>query len=188
MSVSNKFDRIGDDTVKAKTGKLWQEWFKILDKARTKKMNHKEIFTFIHSQHGVSKWWSRMITVAYERERGLREKYQQPEGYEISCSKIIAVPICALYEYFYDAKKREMWLGKRKITIRKATKSKSMRITWSNGKTNLDVNFYKKGNNKSQIAVQHSKLTDLKTAEKMKPYWKGKLEKLNQLCKFNCSL
>ena len=181
MSVSNKFNRIGDDTVKAKTGKLWQEWFKILDKARAKEMNHKEIFSFLHNQFVVSAWWSRMITVAYESARGLREKHQQPEGYEISCSKTIAVPIGVLYEYFYDTKRRGMWLGKKKITIRKATKDKSMRVTWSDRKTNLDVNFYEKGNNKSQIAVQHSNLTDLKTAEKMKTYWKGKLEKLKQL-------
>ena len=179
--MSNKIERIGDDTVKAKTGKLWQEWFKIIDKARTKGMNHQEIFSLLCNQFSVSEWWSRMIKVTYERERGLREKFQQPEGYEISCSKTIAVPTGVLYEYFYDAKKREMWLGKKKITIRKVTKDKSMRITWSDGRTNLDVNFYKKGNNKSQIAVQHSKLTDLKTAEKMKTYWKGKLEKLNQL-------
>lgn len=181
MTTSNKSAKIGNDTVKAKTGKVWQEWFKILDKAGSKEMKHKEIISFIHNQFGLSDWWSRMITVTYERDRGLREKYQQPEGYEISCSKTIAVPIGVLFEHFYNSQKREKWLGKKKITIRKATKDKSIRITWSDGKTNLDVNFYQKGNNKSQIAIQHSKLADLETAEKMKTYWKGKLEKLNKL-------
>ena len=181
MSLFKKFDRIGDDTVKAKTGKVWQEWFKILDEARAKKMNHREILSFLHNRFGVSTWWSRTITVTYEDKRGLREKYQQPEGYEISCSKTIAVPIGVLYKHFFEEKKRETWLGKKKITIRKATKDKSIRITWSDGKTNLDVNFYEKGNNKSQIAIQHSKLTDLKEAEKMKTYWKEKLENLKQL-------
>jgi hypothetical protein len=51
-----------------------------------------------------------------------------------------------------------------------------MRITWSDGKSHVDVNFYDKGDNKCRISVQHTRLTSAARAEKMKKYWAGKLE------------
>jgi hypothetical protein len=38
--------RIGDEAVRAKTGKTWSQWFDILDKAGAKRISHKEIATF----------------------------------------------------------------------------------------------------------------------------------------------
>jgi len=70
-----------------------------------------------------------MVTVAYERDRGLREKYLKPDGYEISHSKTMGVPVDILFQYFSDTRKRKKWLGNEKIHIRKSTKNKSMRIT-----------------------------------------------------------
>ena len=64
------------------------------------------------------------------------------------------------------------------IVIRKATRPKSMRITWSDRKTSLEVNFYAKGVGKGQVVVQHSKLPDAKAAAKMKGYWAKTLDRL----------
>lgn len=181
MPNDKKFDRIGDDAVKTKTEKSWKEWFSILDKAGSKRMNHKEIAIYLKKRYSISAWWSQMVTEAYERDRGLRKKYQKPDGYEISRSKTIAVPIRVLFSNFYDKKKRDRWLGKEKILIRKSSKDKFIRITWSANNTNLEVNFYEKEKNKSQVVVQHGRLSDIKNAEEMKVFWKGKLEKLKQL-------
>ncbi len=62
--------------------------------------------------------------------------------------------------------------------MRKATANKSMRITWSDGKTHVDANFYDRGRGKSQVSVQHSKLTSAKLSEKMKTFWRGRLAEL----------
>jgi hypothetical protein len=53
---------------------------------------------------------------------------------------------------------RKTWLPE-SITIRKATANKSMRITWIDEVTHLNVDFYSKGELKSQVVVQHSKIT-----------------------------
>ena len=34
---------VSDDAVRAKTGKKWDEWFKLLDNAGTRMMDHREI-------------------------------------------------------------------------------------------------------------------------------------------------
>ena len=75
---------MSDEAVKAKTGKTWKEWFAILDKAGARKMTHKEIVQVLNSEHGVGPWWQQMVTVTYEHERGLRDRHEKPEGYQIS--------------------------------------------------------------------------------------------------------
>jgi hypothetical protein len=50
----------------------------------------------------------------------------------------------------------------------------------SHDKTGLEVYFYPKGDDKSQVVVQHSKLPDAKVAAKMKTYWGKALDRLRQ--------
>ncbi len=171
--------RMSDEAVKAKTGKTWAEWFAILDKAGAKKLNHRGIVALVGKYHRVGPWWEQMVTVGYERARGLRAVHEKPRGFEISSSKTVAALAARLFAAWENAKLRERWLGEA-IVVRKATPHKSLRITWSDGNTNLDVAIYPKGQGKSQISVQHGKLPDAKAAERMKLYWADKLEQLRQ--------
>jgi hypothetical protein len=47
-----------------------------------------------------------------------------------------------LYKAWSEAKLRKRWLPEKGLVIRKATPEKAMRITWSDGKTSVSVNFY----------------------------------------------
>jgi hypothetical protein len=53
-----------------------------------------------------------------------------------------------------------------------------MRVSWNDKKTSLEINFYPKGADKSQVVVQHSKLPDAKSSAKMKTYWGKALDRL----------
>jgi hypothetical protein len=171
---------ISDEAVRKKTGKGWKEWFALLDRAGAKKMSHAEI-----AQHldgiGVPGWWAQMVTVEYERARGSREKYQQAAGgyYSASASRTLAVSLDTLYRHWADEKLRSRWL-KEKIAVRKATADKSMRITWPGG-TSVEVYFQGKGEQKSQVAVQHTKLAGAKDVERMKKHWRAALDRLQNL-------
>jgi len=173
-----KIARISDAAVKARTGKTWVEWFKILDAAGAKKLDHKGIVAILSAQRGISEWWQQMVTVGYERERGLREVHQTPRGYSMSASRTVAAPPMILYNAWLDQKTRARWLPKTKFEIRKATEGKSIRITWTDKKTNVDVGFFPKPNGKSQVAVQHDKLPDAKAVARMKGYWGKALDRL----------
>jgi len=173
-----KGPRMSDDAVKAKTGKVWNEWFSILDKAGAKKMSHQEIVEVLNSKYNVGPWWGQMVTVSYEQARGLRDKHEKPSGYEISVSRTVDVPLTTLYRSFANEKVRQAWLDEEGLEVRKKTPNKNMRVTWKDGKTSLDIAFAAKSGNKSQVVVQHSKLPDAKTAEKMKGYWAHALTRL----------
>jgi len=170
-------DRMSDAAVKAKTGKDWQQWFAILDKAGAKKMSHKEIAKYLYGKRGVPGWWSQMVTVTYEQERRLREKHERPDGYSVSASKTFGVSLDTIYRHWSDEKLRKEWL-KDKFTIRKATANKSIRITWSDN-TSVDIEFYNKGAAKSQVAVQHSRLSSAAQVERTRARWKAALERLS---------
>ena len=170
--------RVGDEAVKAKTGKNWSEWFTLLDKAGAKKMSHQDIVKFLSSKHDVGPWWQQMVTVAYEQASGLRRENQRPNGYQISVSRTLNASLGASYKAFADEKLRAEWLGEKGLVVRRATPNKTMRLTWKDKATSMEVYFTKKDANKTQVVVQHTKLPDATAATKMKTYWGKKLDRL----------
>ena len=171
---------IGDDAVKAATGKSWAEWFVILDKAGAKTMSHKAIALYLHDKLNCPPWWSQMVTVAYEQKLGLRVKHQRPEGYQVSVSRTLNATSASLDRAWNDSRSRKRWLVE-PIEIRTSTAKKSLRITWKDKKTSVEVNFYPKGDSKCQITVQHSKLKDAQAATRMKAFWADALDRLRSV-------
>lgn len=179
MATAKKAARISDESVAAKTGRTWGEWFKLLDKAGAAKMNHKQIVAVLAEQK-VSPWWQQSITVTYEQERGLREKHEVAGGYSVSRSRTIKAKVETLFDAWEKATTRRKWLGVSGLTVRRATPNKSIRITWPD-ETHVEVLFYAKGDDKTQMVVTHSKLKDAKSGEAQKAFWSEKIEKLESL-------
>ena len=179
-----QFAGVGDEAVRAKTGKGWREWFALLDKAGAQKMAHKDIAQYLYDTHKVGGWWSQMITVGYEQAKGLREKHERADGhYDISVSRTLKVPIAKVFAAWQNEKERKKWLGKNGLVIRTTNANKSMRITWVDRKTSLELYFYSKGPAKSQLVVQHSKLLNANATAKMKTYWSKNLDRLKEFLK-----
>lgn len=169
---------ISNAAVQAKTGRVWAEWFTLLDTDGAADMTHREIAAALRDRHGLSGWWSQMVTVAYEQARGRREPHQTTRGYQVGVSKTVPVSVEALFTAWEDEASRRHWLGNEPITIRRATRPKSMRITWSDGQTNVDVSFWDKGPTKSTVQVQHSKLADREDVEAKRTFWRAALGRL----------
>jgi hypothetical protein len=171
--------QMSDEAVKARTGKVWSEWFEILDKAGATKWQHQEITAYLRKTHKVGPWWTQMVAVPYEHARGLREKFQKCSGeFSASGSRTLNGPMTKLYEAWTDEKLRRRWLPDAKMEITTATPNKSLRAKWDDGKSRLSVNFYPKSADKNQAAVDHMKLANSKECAKMKTYW---FEALNRL-------
>jgi uncharacterized protein YndB with AHSA1/START domain len=172
---------ISTAAVRAKTGKGWADWFKLLDRAGAVEMNHTAIAKHLHDKHDCPPWWSQMIAVGYEQERGLRVKHQKYDGgFSASASKTVAVPLADLYAAWTDAKLRRRWLPGAKITVSTATPNKSLRIVWGDG-TRVEAGFLAKGAGKSQVAVEHRKLAGVQAVAKAKEYWTTALGKLKEM-------
>jgi len=171
---------MSDDAVRARTGKGWSEWTAALDAVGAALKPHREIARHLHDVHGVPRWWSQMVTVGYERIRGLREMGQRRGGgYEASKSKTFAVPLTRLYRAFAAPRERARWLAGFDPVVRKATPEKTMRWAWQDG-TSVELAFVAKGPAKSQVAIQHRKLAAKADAERMKELWAERLGALGR--------
>jgi hypothetical protein len=171
-------ERVPDAKIKEATGKKWDQWFSILDRWGAKGRKHGEIARFLMETHEVENWWAQTITVGYERDRGLRLKYQQADGFTISASKTIAVPLEVLFDAFVNARTRRKWLTGGRMTLRTSQQGRSARFNWEDGSTRVNVGFTAKGPSKSMVALAHERLRDADEAETTKALWKQRLAEL----------
>lgn len=170
---------MSDASVSKRTGRTWAQWVRTLDAARAHEKPHREIAEHVSSL-GTPDWWSQMVTVGYERIRGLRDRGQRRGGgYEATKSRTYSVPVEKLFNAFANARTRRRWLPV-KITVRSATPRKYMRLTWDDGAP-VQVGFTSKGAEKSAVAVAHQKLPDRSAAEAMKKAWSEHVDRLGQL-------
>jgi len=171
---------IGDGAVRAKTGKTWADWLRILDKAGARAWGHAEIARHLHTRRGLPGWWSQMVAVGYEQARGLREKQQTPSGYQVSVSRTLPVPVGVAFRAWKDARTRARWLPEKDLVIHKSTPNKSLRLTWTDGAKCVEVNFYPRPSGRSIVSVQHRMLKASSAATKMKRFWSDSLDRMRR--------
>jgi hypothetical protein len=68
--AQTNFSKISSEAVKTKTGKGWNEWFKILDKFNVGANGHRLAAKHLSDKHKLGPWWSQAVTIRYEWERG----------------------------------------------------------------------------------------------------------------------
>ena len=175
-----KLAGMSDAAVKKATGCNWARWVKALDQWGAASMSHTQIAELVSEKWHVQSWWSQMVTVGYERIHGRREKGQLCSGdFAVSKSRTFAVPIEQLYAAFTPARIHR-WLDGSKPTMRKSTLNKSVRMKWEDG-TTVAINFWKKGERKSQAALGHEGFTSKADAERMRAWWTERFTALGEL-------
>ena len=161
------------------TGRDWAQWVVTLDAAHASEKPHSQIAEYVSSL-GTPDWWSQMVTVGYERIRGLREKGQRRGGaYEANKSRTFTVPVEKLFAAFTNARTRKRWLDQG-LKLRTTHANKTIRASFDDG-TLAQFYFTDKGNGKSTVAVQHQKLPDKETATRTKQWWAERLEALAKM-------
>jgi uncharacterized protein YndB with AHSA1/START domain len=174
---------MSDAAVKAKTGCTWDRWVLALDYHKAYDWPHRKIVEYVHQKYKMPGWWSQMVTVGYERIKGLRDVGQRRGGsYEASKSRTFNAPAAAVFDAFADESVRSRWLPGVSLTVRKATSPKSVRITWDDG-SSVQVWLTAKGAGKCSAAVQHTKLPDRAAVERTKQYWAERLAALGEVLK-----
>ncbi|HYF40757.1 MAG TPA: hypothetical protein VD930_13765 [Gemmatimonadales bacterium] len=170
-----------DAILKEKTGCSWERWVLALDRAKADSWPHPKIAKYVMEKYKIPGWWAQTVTVGYERIKGRREVGQRVDGsFEANKSKTFAAPLGRVYHAFNDAGIRSRWLSESGLTIRGATREKSMRIVWPD-RTPVEIWFLRKGKDKSQVALAHRKLPDRAAVDRMKQYWGERLEALKEI-------
>ena len=172
---------MSEAAVTAATGRGWQEWFVLLDAWDAASRPHPEIARWLVTEQGVAGWWAQSVTVAYEQARGLRAPGQHADGWSVSATKTVAVPVELLFAAFEDKAMRERWLPGAQLRLRTATPPRTARYDWEDGSTRVVVGFTGLDEAKSRVAIQHERLPDADTAEAMKAWWRERVSALKPL-------
>jgi hypothetical protein len=169
---------LSDAAVQKRTGCTWEKWVWALDRVGADSWSHRAIAEYVHTAYKIPDWWTQTVTVGYERIKGLREIGQRRSGgYEATRSKTIAAPASAVFRAFAHARARRAWLPGVKVVVRRATPSRSIRMTWEDG-TSVEVWLTPKGAGKTAAQVQHRKLAGKEDAESRRRYWGERLTAL----------
>lgn len=172
---------MSDDAVRRKTGRTWKQWVGVLDAVDATTLRHRDIARYLRDDHDVDAWWSQMLTVGYERIRGLRDVGQRRGGhYDANKSKTFGVPLPKLYKAFSVARTRARWLPGVKLAVRTAQPNKSMRVTWPDG-TSVHFYFTARGEAKSVVTIQHTGFKSKTAVARSKAYWGERLDALAEV-------
>ena len=164
---------LSNKTAIKSTGHDLEYWFKVLD--RFGKVNgHTKAAEFLSSEHKVQAWHAQMITVTWERSRGLRQENQSCTGtFQVSVSRSIPASPDWIAHFINDAKARKEWLKTSSPALRKAMEEAfandkrmemkkagyaRMRYKWLSSVVELRV--YGKPGLKSSIVADSSELPD----------------------------
>jgi hypothetical protein len=172
-----------DEAIRQRTGRGWEEWFDLLDEWGAADRSHREIARWVAEQQGIEPlaWNAQAVAGSYELARGLRAVGEHEDGFAITASKTVAVPVERLYEAFVDESLRARWLPDAELRQRTALKPKSVRFDWGDGETRVIVGFVAKGEAKSTAALQHVRLADAGEAERMKAYWRERVATMKEV-------
>jgi hypothetical protein len=172
-----------DESIRERTGRGWEEWFDLLDDWGAAERSHRETARWVAELQGIHPlaWNAQAVVGSYERARGLRAVGEHADGFTVTASKTVAVPVDQLYDAFVDESLRERWLPDGELRERTATKPKSARFDWGDGGTRVSVTFLAKGEAKSTAALQHARLADAEEAERMKAFWRDRVATLKEV-------
>ena len=171
----------GDDALRAATGKDWNEWLALLDAsgAAAQGLDHQRLLELtMQSLPETAGWWAQMVSVGYERVRGLREKHESCNGeFQATLSKTFPVPLFAAFAAWADASIRGEWLDAPDLSFTKLNAGRNIRARWPDGSL-LDIRFNATGPDRCQIVVDTMKLNDGEAVQQAKAFWQAQFERL----------
>jgi uncharacterized protein YndB with AHSA1/START domain len=172
---------MSDDAIRQRTGRGWEEWLDLLDEWGAGERPHREIARWVAEQLTTEPlgWNAQAITLGYERARGGRAVGERADGFAVSASKTVAVPVDRLFDAFVDESSRARWLPDGdSLRARSASRPKAAHYDWGEGGSRVHVTLAPKDDGRSTVTVSHERLADAREAERMKGYWRERVAAL----------
>ena len=174
---------ISDASAVKATGRGFDHWFAVLDAFGAPAKGHTASAAHLRMDHGVRGWHAQMITVAYERSRGLRSLNQSCTGeFQVGVSKAVAGTVEDVVAAMRgkgwlegaDPELARAWPDPAPWTMKRPGDAK-LRFKWGAGAVEIRVTAKKNG---ATVVVDNMKLADATHVERRRSQWRAALEKL----------
>lgn len=192
--------KVTSDSVFKCTGKHWQEWIELLDKAGARSWTHQETVAFLKKKHKLGPWWQQGVTSGYEIAIGRRIEGQNIKGeYMVTSTKSLAFGVQKSWKVLTSKNGLAVWLkplspvsiaaGAQFETtdgffgeVRTLKKERSIRMTWQDPnwekKTVLQIMLVARPKEKSIVVFNHTEIRELKVQALLRRRWKSVLVEL----------
>lgn len=165
--------KITDEAVLNASGKTWSQWFSELENKGFLDLGHREITKRLNHEYEVPLWWAQTIAYAFERKHELNETHVTKADFEVSVSKTFHYPVTAV-----AGLAREWFEHENRVELRSNNNDKHLRCNWLTDDSRIHVHFNAKGEKKTQMIVQHEKLSNQSDVDVMRNYWKERLDQM----------
>jgi hypothetical protein len=172
-----------DEQIRERTGRGWEEWFDLLDEWGAAGRPRREISRHLAGVQGLDPlaWNVQAVVKSYERARRGYVVGQHENGFAVTASKTVAVPVERLFAAVVDPAERERWLPDGELRERTTLPPRSARFDWGDGSSRVHISVAAKGEAKSTAVLSHERLADAAEAERMKAYWRERVATLKEV-------
>jgi activator of HSP90 ATPase len=193
-------DRVSDKALKKFTGKIWEEWIKILTKAGAKNWSHQEIVAYLKTKQKQTSWWRQVVANGFQVATGKRIAGQSLKGtYTCTLTKSVKLDHKKIWNWCVSPEGIEVWLKPMSpITITKGesfeieggvygeirTLKKFQRvrmswreIDWEKG-TTVQLHMHKRAKDKSMLSISHDGLRTARKKAEMRDYWRKVIDEM----------
>jgi uncharacterized protein YndB with AHSA1/START domain len=189
-----------DASVRSATGRGWEAWLTLLDRAGATQQDHKGIVALL-AEAGVERaWWRQTIAVAYEKVRGLRATVGETAdaGFQVGVRRTLPRSAADAWRDLVEGDGRALWLGPGATfhptpgttyrcddgtegEVRTVRAGRRVRLTWrppdAPAETTLQLTLEPKGE-RCVVAFHHERLPDADARERVKARWREVLATL----------
>ena len=182
---------VSDASILRATGRGFDHWFGALDAFGAREKGHTATARYLYETQHVPGWHAQMITVAYERDRGLRAMNQSCVGdFQVSVSKTLRAGVAEVAEAVADERRRHQWLrnadpqlaralnaafeGPRRLAIKRDDYAR-MRYRWDGATVEIRITGKPTG---ASIVADCNGLPDAAAVERLREQWRQVLESL----------
>ncbi|HKV13087.1 MAG TPA: DUF4287 domain-containing protein [Thermoanaerobaculia bacterium] len=187
--------QVNDASSRKATGHGLDHWFAVLDAFGAAEKGHTAAAAHLNQEHGIPGWYAQGITVAFERERGLRETNQSCTGtFQVSVSKTVPATVAEVIDAIRSADRRAAWLSGADPGLAAAlnaafegdkpreVKTKGddyawLRFPWDGRTVEIRITGKPKG---ASVVADNGDLPDAGLVEPRRAMWKGALEGLRR--------
>lgn len=197
--------KVSSASVLKNTGKDWDEWIAILEKAGAGYWDHREIVSYLKKKHKLSPWWQQGVTLGYELHKGRRIEGMNLKGeFGTVASRTFPLPQKETWKLLTSPEGQAVWLkpleplkieakapyecaGGIFGELRTFKAPLRLRMTWQETEwlkpSVLQVHVIPRPNGKSVVALDHTRLKDGRLRVHLREQWKTALTDLLELAK-----
>lgn len=106
-----KIGRVTSASVQKGTGRNWDQWITILEKAGARSWTHRETVELLTKRYKLTPWWQQGVALGFEYHTGKKVEGQNARGeYSVTVTKSIPLSRAKLWKWLISDDGQELWL------------------------------------------------------------------------------